>query len=286
MSNPTPMRRIWHAILPHLILVPATIVTLYPVLWVIKMALSPSQSFDASPNPFPTEISFDNFATLLTERDKDGTLLFARQTLNSVIVAGSTTVVGILLSCTAAYAFSRFRFPGREKALIAFLLTQIFPGVVMTVPLYIILDTVGLLDAHLGLVLVYSTTAIPFCTYMLKGYFDTIPKELEEAALIDGASHGVIFWRIMLPLARPAIAVTALFSFMTAWNEFILAATFMNDESMYTLPVALQRHVGEWGTDWGYFAAGAILASSVVMAVFFALQKQLIGGLTAGSVKG
>jgi len=278
--------RLWQMLLPHLILIPATIVTLYPVLWVIKMAFSPSQSFDASANPFPTELSLDNFATLLSERTKDGTLLFPRQALNSIIVAGGTTVVGILLSTTAAYAFSRFRFPGRQKALVAFLLTQIFPGVVMTVPLYIILDFVGLLDAYSGLILVYSTTAIPFCVYTLKGYFDTLPKELEEAALIDGASHRVIFWRIMLPLAKPAVAVTALFSFMTAWNEFILAATFMNDEKMFTLPVALQRHVGEWGTDWGYFAAGALLASSVVMAVFFAVQKHLVGGLTAGSVKG
>ena len=281
-----PRSKVWQALLPHLILIPATIVTLYPVLWVIKMALSPSQAFDASANPFPTEFSLENFSVLLSERTKDGTLLFPRQALNSIIVAGGTTLVGILLSTTAAYAFSRFRFPGRQKALVALLLTQIFPGVVMTVPLYIILDFVGLLDAYSGLILVYSTTAIPFCTYTLKGYFDTLPKELEEAALIDGASHAVIFWRIMLPLAKPAIAVTALFSFMTAWNEFILAATFMNDEKMFTLPVALQRHVGEWGTDWGYFAAGALLASSVVMAVFFALQKHLVGGLTAGGVKG
>jgi len=280
------MKRWLHQMLPHLILVPVTIATLYPVLWVIKMALSPSQAFDTSLNPLPTEFSLDNFAEVVGSRHSDGSLLFARQALNSVIVAGGTTIVGVLLSCSAAYAFSRFRFPGREKALIGFLLTQIFPGVVMTVPLYILLDALGLLNAYTGLILVYSTTSVPFCTYMLKGYFDTLPKELEEAALIDGASHRVIFWRIMLPLAKPAIAVTALFSFMTAWNEFILAATFLSDETMYTLPVALQRHVGEWGTDWGFFAAGSLLASIVVMTIFFALQKQLVGGLTAGGVKG
>jgi len=279
-------RKLWHALLPHLILVPATVFALYPLLWVIKMALSPSQAFDASPNPFPTEVTFENFANLFAEEQRGGGSLFLSQTLNSLLVAGVTTLVGIILSCTAGYAFSRFRFPGRDKALVGFLLTQIFPGVVMTVPLYILLDRVGLLNSLTGLVLVYSTTAVPFCTYTLKGYFDTLPKALEEAALIDGAGHWTIFWRIALPLARPAIAVTALFSFMTAWNEFILAATFLNDESMFTLPVALQRHVGEWGTDWGYFAAGALLASSVVMVVFFALQKQLIGGLTVGGVKG
>lgn len=279
-------QRLWQRIWPHLVLIPVSLLTLYPVLWVVKMALSPEQTFDATPIPIPTEFSLDNFAHILGERNQDGTLLFYRQTLNSVVVAGVTTLVGIFLSCTAAYAFSKFKFPGRDKALAGFLLTQIFPGVVMTVPLYIILDKLGLLNTLLGLSLVYSTTAIPFCTYMLKGYFDTIPKELEEAARIDGASDFTIFWRIILPLARPAIAVTALFSFMTAWNEFILAATFMGDETSYTLPVALQRYVGEYQTQWGYFAAGAILASSVVMTLFFALQKQLVGGLTAGGVKG
>ena len=121
---------------------------------------------------------------------------------------------------------------------------------------------------------------------MLKGYFDTIPKDLEEAAVVDGASQLTIFVKIVLPLARPAIAVTALFSFMTAWNEFILAATFMNDEMAYTLPVALKQYVGSQQVDYGYFAAGAILVSIPIMALFFALQKNLVGGLTAGSVKG
>jgi arabinogalactan oligomer/maltooligosaccharide transport system permease protein len=195
------------AIVPHLILIPATIATLYPVLWVVKMALTPSQAFDASLNPIPSDVTLDNFTHLLSATNRHGDLLFARQALNSFIIAGATTVVGIFLSCTAAFAFSRFRFPGRQAALTGFLLTQIFPGVVMTVPLYILLNRLGLLNSLLGLTLVYSTTAIPFCTYMLKGYFDTLPKELEEAALIDGASHFTIFWRIMLPLARPAIAV-------------------------------------------------------------------------------
>jgi arabinogalactan oligomer/maltooligosaccharide transport system permease protein len=137
-----------------------------------------------------------------------------------------------------------------------------------------------------GLVLVYSTTAIPFCIYMLKGYFDTIPRELEESAIMDGAGPFTLFWRIILPLSRPAIAVTALFSFMTAWNEYILAATFMSDERAYTLPVKVQSFVGDYTTEWGHFAAGALIVSVPVMALFFALQKHLVGGLTAGSVKG
>lgn len=275
------LRRWFDAAWPHLVLIPITCAVLYPILWVLKMALSPGQTFDTSISPIPTEVTLDHFSAVLSGESR-----FGRQALNSLIVAGATTVVGISVSCTAAFAFSRMRFAGRNALLTGFLLTQIFPGVVMTVPLYILLDSVGLLNSLTGLVLVYASTAVPFCTWMLKGYFDSLPKEMEEAASIDGASRFDIFWRLILPLSRPAIAVVALFSFMTAWNEFILAATFLTDESMFTLPVALQRHVGEFQTDWGSFAAGALLASVAVMAVFFAVQKHLVGGLTAGSVKG
>ncbi len=276
------MRRL----VPHLVLVAASVVALYPVLWVLKMALTPSQAFDPSPSPFPAHVTLDNFAVVVGTHDEVGHWLFGRQLANSLLVAGATALVGLTLACTAAYAFSRFRFPGRETALTAFLLTQIFPGVVMMIPLYILLDAAHLLDSLWGLVLVYSTTSIPFSTWMLKGYVDTLPKELEEAALLDGASRWTLFRRVILPLSRPALAVTALFSFMTAWNEYILAATFTSHPTRYTLPVVLQRYVGEHGTDWGYFAAGSILTSVVVMGLFFALQRYLVSGLTAGSVKG
>jgi len=206
--------------------------------------------------------------------------------LNSLIVAAATSVIGIFLAATAGYAFSRFRFPGRTAGLLSFLITQMFPGTLMMIPLYLIVNWLGLLDNLAGLVLVYSTSAIPFSIWMLKGYFDTIPKELEESALIDGASRTLIFYKIILPLAKPALAVTALFSFMTAWNEYILAATFMNRELSYTLPVALRNFVGQFAQDWGLFAAGAILVSIPIVALFFILQKYLVSGLTAGSVKG
>ncbi|MCA9525803.1 MAG: sugar ABC transporter permease [Myxococcales bacterium] len=264
----------------HLFLVVFTTVTLFPVLWVLKMALRPEQTFATGLNPLPTTISFQNFTDLMSEP------LFLTQLMNSVVVAAATTAVGVFLACTAAYAFSRFRFPGRRAGLLAFLVTQMFPGTLMMIPLYVVLDQLGLLDHLGGLVLVYSTTAIPFCVWMLKGYFDTIPRALEESALMDGAGQFTIFWRIILPLARPAVAVTALFSFMTAWNEYILAATFMSDETAYTLPVRLQQLVGAYTTEWGHFAAGAVLVSTPVMLLFFALQKHLVGGLTAGGVKG
>ncbi len=168
----------------------------------------------------------------------------------------------------------------------AFLVTQMFPGVVMAIPLYILLDAFGLLDSLLGLVLVYATTSVPFSVWTLKGYFDTIPIALEEAAMLDGASRWMTFRLIVLPLARPALAVTGLFSFMTAWNEFILAATLLGDQRAFTLPVVLQRYVSDHGTEWGHFAAGAVIVSVPVMVLFFALQKNFVEGLTAGGVKG
>lgn len=257
-----------------------TIGTLYPILWVFKIAFGSNKGLSISLSLFPENPTFNNFAYVLFEKP------FFTWLLNSIVIAAATTLLGVFLAATAGYAFSRFRFPGRTAGLLSFLVTQMFPGTMMMIPLYVIIDKIGLLDNMLSLILVYSTTAIPFCVWMLKGYFDTIPRELEEAALIDGASKTKIFYKIILPLARPALAVTALFSFMTAWNEFILAATFMNSEKSYTLPVGLQNFVGQFAQDWGYFAAGAILVSIPIVALFFTLQKYLVSGLTAGGVKG
>jgi len=273
-------------ILANMAVILMCVIAIYPVLWVVKMALTPSQAFSLSFNPLPTSVSFDNFHDIIFATNHAGNWLFGHWLFNSVVVATVTTLLGISLATSAAYAFSRFTFPGQKLGMSLFLVTQMFPGVVMAVPLYILLDTLGLLNSMIGLTLVYATTAIPFCIWMLKGYFDTIPKDLEDAAIMDGASRWTIFTKVILPLARPAIVVTALFSFMTAWNEFILAATFLGDETAFTLPVALQRYVGSYNTEWGHFAAGAILVSTPVMLLFFALQKHLVGGLTAGGVKG
>jgi arabinogalactan oligomer/maltooligosaccharide transport system permease protein len=267
-------------VIAHAVLAGATLLTLAPVLLVVRKAFLPGHAFAADFGLHLSELSLVHF------RDVLGSPHFARQALNSIVVASATTVVGVLLSCTAAYAFSRFRFPGRQAGLLVFLIVQMFPATLLTIPIYVILDRLHLLNRLSGLVLVYSTTAVPFCVWMLKGYFDTIPREIEEAARIDGASRLGLFVRIVLPLSRPAIAVTALFSFMTAWNEFILAETFMSNEATYTLPVTLASYVGQRTTEWGHFAAGALLVSLPVIALFYALQKHLVAGLTAGGVKG
>ena len=269
----------------HLFLVSFTIAVLIPVAWVIKMAFDANEP-GADLSFLPTVFTFENFGTVVNATDAEGNWVFGHQLLNSVVVSLATTVVGIFLATTAAYAFSRFRFAGRRAGLLSFLVSQMFPGVLMMIPLFVIMEQLGLLNSKLGLILVYSTTAIPFCVWMLKGYFDTIPKELEESAIMDGATRMTVFIKIMLPLARPAIAVTALFSFMTAWNEFVLAYTFTSDELSYTLPVTIKNFVGDRSIQWGPFAAASVIVSIPVMALFYALQKNLVGGLTSGGVKG
>jgi arabinogalactan oligomer/maltooligosaccharide transport system permease protein len=279
----------------HLFLIVFTLLACYPILWVLTLAFSGKQSLAIAslpqqPHaadrlraivPWPQEVSVSNFVAVMTEQP------FGRWILNSVIVSAGTTVVGVFLACTAAYAFSRFRFPGRRAGLMTFLVSQMFPGTLTLIPLYIILvQWLGLGSTYIGLILIYSTTAIPFCVWMLKGYFDTIPLELEESALMDGASRSRIFFSIILPLAKPAVAVTALFAFMTAWNEFILAATLTDKESMYTAPVGLRFFVGGFQQQWGFFAAGAIIVAIPVVVLFLFLQKYLVSGLTAGAVKG
>ncbi len=274
------------SVLIHAVLITVTVVTLFPVALVMRKSLSPGNEFELSLNPIPEKTTISHYKTVLSARDFSGRWLFGRQLWNSFVVAVLTTIMGVFLASTAAYALSRFRFPGRRFGMMIFLVVQMFPATLIMIPLYVILDRLGLLDSVLGLVLVYSTTAIPFCVFMLKGYFDTIPRELEEAAWIDGASRFGMFWRVVLPLSKPALAVTALFSFMTAWNEYILAETFLNNEASYTLPVMLKHYVGDKSADWGSFAAGAILVSLPVMALFYMLQKALVSGLTAGGVKG
>ena len=279
----------------HLVLILAVLGTIYPILWVVTIAFSGKQNLaiaDVPPDataldrlrailPWPDTFSLSNFVSVMTDQP------FARWLGNSLIIAAATTLAGVFLACTAGYAFSRFRFPGRRAGLMSFLVSQMFPGTLTLIPLYIILvKWLGLGSTRIALVLVYSTIAIPFCVWMLKGYFDTIPRELEESAIMDGASPGSIFLRIILPLAKPAVAVTALFSFMTSWNEFILAATLMDKEVMYTAPVGLRFFVGGFSQQWGYFAAGSIIVSIPVVVVFLFLQKYLVSGLTAGAVKG
>jgi arabinogalactan oligomer / maltooligosaccharide transport system permease protein len=271
------------------------LLALYPIFWVAALAFSGGQQLSLAQmpenpgfwdhiraaTPIPSQFSLSNFVEVWQQQP------FGTWMMNSLIVSGLTTIVGVSVACTAGYAFSRFKFAGRETGMTMFLVTQMFPGTLMLIPLYIIVvEWLSLDNSIWALVIVYSVTAVPFCVWMLKGYFDSIPTEIEESAIMDGCSPGRVFLEIVLPLARPAVAVTALFSFMTAWNEFILAATFMEDDSKYTAPVGLRFFVSDFTAQWGYFAAGSLMVSLPVVVLFLFLQKFLVSGLTAGGVKG
>lgn len=259
---------------------------LYPVLWVLSLALSPTTTPEARVVPLPDGISLEHFAAVAGRTDDDGSWLFGRQLFASILVSICTALTAIAIAVPAAYALSRFSFVGKEAGMRTLFFTQMFPSVAASVPLYLLLSALGLLDSHAGLVLVYATTAVPFAMFQLRGAFDAIPRDLEEAAMVDGATRLGAFVRVVLPAARPALAVTALFAFMSAWNEFILAATFLSSEHLYTLPMLLQSYAGEHDASWPRFAAGAVLVSVPVMALFYVLQRQLVSGLTSGGVKG
>ncbi|MBI3072942.1 MAG: ABC transporter permease subunit [Deltaproteobacteria bacterium] len=277
---PAPLR-----VLVYVFVAAATLATLYPVALVVKKSVSRGQSLDVGVSPIPTSFSGEHFANLFKGNSRAAPSVL-HQLANSLIVSIGTAIVGLLFSMAAAFALSRLRFPGQRAGLWLLLVTQIFPSTLFIIPLYAILDSVGLLDNALGLILVYSTTSIPFSVWTLKGYFDTIPREIDEAARLDGASAVTLFWRIILPISRPALAVVGLFSFMTAWNEFILAATFLSRESAYTMPVVLAQFSDPRASAWGSFAAGSVIVSLPVVILFFLLQRHLVHGLAAGSTKG
>jgi len=270
----------------HLVLWVAVLFALYPVMWVTTQALSGGGATEGRILPWPAAPSLDHFTAVIGRVTDEGVWLFGLQLLNSVVVSAATALTAIGIATPAAYALSRFRFVGAEGATRTLLATQMFPGVAASIPLYLLLDGAGLLDTRTGLVLVYATSAVPFAIFQLRGAFDAIPRELEEAAMVDGATRFVAFVLVVLPAVRPALAITALFAFMSAWNEFILAATFLTSEDLYTLPILLNRYASEHDSNFGHFAAGAIVVSVPVMLLFYALQRQLVSGLTAGGVKG
>ncbi|MEM4160359.1 MAG: ABC transporter permease subunit [Thermoplasmata archaeon] len=275
-------KRFVETLVVHLILILFSIISILPVIGIIGTSLEPGNVRVSL--SVPQALSLEHYTHVLYETP------FFIWLRNSLLVAGGTTLLGILLATTAAYGFSRFNFRGKRGFLLSFLVVQMFPGVIILIPYYILMRQLGLANTFIGLILAYAVTALPLAVWMIKGFFDTIPPDLEESAMVDGCSRLGAFYRVVLPLAKPAIAVVALFSFLSAWNEFVLAYTFMSDETMYTLPVGLTSFVGAGGmqttADWGSFAAMSVLVALPVCVLFILFQKYLVSGLTKGGVKG
>ncbi|KDQ66813.1 ABC transporter permease subunit [Streptomyces sp. SID4912] len=262
----------------HLTLIIASVIAVFPVLWVLLTSLKPANY--ATTTDFFKETTFENYTNLI--RDTEFLTWFG----NSVVIAGLTTVLGVFVSATTGYAVSRFRFPGKRGLMWTLLVTQMFPVAVLIVPIYNIMSTMGLINQPAGLVITYLTISVPFCAWMMKGFFDTIPREIDESGQVDGLTPFGTFWRLILPLAKPGLAVTAFYSFITAWGEVAYASAFMVGDENLTLAGGLQKFVNQYGAQWGPMTAASVLIAIPAALVFLFAQKHLVTGMSAGAVKG
>lgn len=282
IRNPRKVSAMFESAGAHLIMIITVILAIFPLLIILSTSFKqPADIFTTSVQLIPPHPTLDNYTHVLT--DNGG--IFFIWLFNSAKIAILTTILGVLLSAPAAYAVSRWNFIGKQALLLSFLITQMFPGVLLLVPLYNLFAQFGLLDNFWGLVVAYATTALPFSVWMLKNFFDAIPKELDEAALVDGLGPFRTFWQIILPLTIPGVAVVAFFNFMAAWNEFMLAFSFLSDSHNLTLPVGIKDYVHNFGADWQYLTAASVLVTIPVLFAFLWAQRYLITGLTGGSVK-
>ena len=258
-----------------------TMGTIYPILNIIGISLRKDNAFQSKSLAFISANSgWDSYLKLLIETQ------FLIWLKNSIVISIAVTILGVALASTSAYALSRYKFKGRQLGMTSLLTTQMFPATMLLLPFFIILSKLGLINSYLGLVIIYSSTALPFCIWQMKGFYDTIPHALEESAYMDGCNHFQAFYKIVLPLSTPALVITALFSFMASWSEYVVAAIILQDPELYTLPLGLKSFQSSLATEWGLYAAGAVVISIPVVILFVSLSRILVSGLTMGSVKG
>lgn len=257
-----------------------------PMLWMLVTSVkSQFAALQYPPDLLPRDPTFEQYARLLSPTSEEGAQ-FLRYMLNSVWVSTATTVLGVGVAVPAAYAFARFRFPGRNALFFSVLFRNMFPAVVFLMPLFIMMRWMGLVNTHASLILTYLTFGLPLSIWLLKGFYDNIPVELEQAARIDGCTRFQAFWMVVMPLSAPGIIATAIYSFITAWNEYVYALTFLNDDRLLTLPVGLQRFFSEYATNWPGLMAASFIMSVPVVVMFLILQKYFVRALTEGAVKG
>lgn len=282
----------------HVIALGAVVISLFPVAYIVSAAFNGNNSLTGS-SLIPKRVTFDNFRSLFEgQKNVTGHATFQNAHYlswfaNSMIVASATALCTVLLSALAAYAFSRFRFKGRRLGMLSLLLIQMFPQLLAIVAIYLIVFQVGDIFHFIGLntlialIVVYLGGAMGVNTWLMKGFFDTIPAELDESARVDGATPAQVFWGVVLPLAAPVLAVIALISFVTTLNEFAIASVILQTQTKFTLPVGLFQYINQaYSEHWGPFAAGVLIAAVPVALLFAFLQRYIVEGLTSGAVKG
>ncbi len=277
MKKPSTLRRILTTDLPVLLIV---LFAMAPFAWMVLTSLTPTAVLSATGVSIsPSGWSFDNYVRLIEQTS------FLKNMLDSLIIAVGTVVVGLLVAVTAAYALSRFRFPGRKIFMLQFLLINMFPIVLLILPLFVLFRKLNILDTHFALILANATAAIPFAVWMLTSYVGAIPKSLDEAAMTDGCTRLTALRRVVLPLMIPGIISTGIYIFITAWNEYLYALT-LGGRNVRPVTVAIQTLIGEYQIEWGLLAAGAVVGALPATLLFLIVQRRLIGGLTQGAVKG
>ncbi|CAN5512104.1 MAG: sugar ABC transporter permease [Acidimicrobiia bacterium] len=273
----------------HLVLLVAVLFSLYPLAWMVSASINPIDTLSGA-RLIPQGASFENYGQILENPPGSPFMTWLATSWKISLVVALTNV---LLGAMSAYAFSRFRFTGRRLGLLSMLLVQVFPQFLAFVAIFLILDQLGVvvpaigLDTHLGLILVYLGGAIGFNTFLIKGFMDSVPISLDESARVDGATPTQIFWRIILPLVRPALAVIGVIAFVTAFSEFVLARTLLTTVDNLTYAVGLQTFtLSEYASRWGQLAAGAVIGSLPIVVTFLVFQRAIVSGLTQGAVKG
>ncbi|TVY06582.1 carbohydrate ABC transporter permease [Paenibacillus cremeus] len=267
-------------LLSYCILIVVAITVLIPVLWMLSTALkSDTEIFSIPPRWIPSDVTTAAFHRIWTDYP------FARYFLNSILVVSASTIISLLFSCLAGYGASRFQFRGKGLFLTFLLVTQMFPSIMLLIPFYKIIQTLGLINTHTALIMTYISFTIPFCSWMMMGYFQSIPKELDEAAAIDGCSRLRTFYQIVFPLSLPGVAATAIYSFITGWNEYMFALVLTQSETMKTVPIGIGQLIGQYKIMWNDMMSASLVAIIPLTLVFLFFQKYLISSLTAGAVK-
>lgn len=256
-----------------------------PMVWMLITSIkSQFAALQYPPAWIPANPTFEQYRRLLSPSNEIGGQ-FLRYMLNSIYVSTATTILGVLVAVPAAYAFARFRFPGRNALFFSVLFRNMFPAVVFLMPLFIMMRWLGLVNTYSSLIITYLTFGLPLSIWLLKGFYDNIPVELEQAARMDGCTRFQAFYLIVMPLSAPGIIATAIYSFITAWNEYVYALTFLNSDEKLTLPVGLQRFFTEYATNWPGLMAASFIMSVPVVVMFLVLQKYFVRALTEGAVK-
>lgn len=259
--------------------------SLVPMAWMLSTSLKTQfAALQLPPEWIPSNPTLEHYARLINPANEMGQD-FIRYFWNSIFVSTMTTIAAVAIAVPAGYAFSKFRFPGRQGFFIAVLVRNMFPAVVFLIPLFIMMRAVGLVDTHLALIITYLTFGLPLAIWLLKGFYDNIPTELEYAARIDGASRFQAFIRIIMPLSSPGIIATAIYAFIIAWNEYVYALTFLQSRELLTLPIGLQRFFSEYVTNWPGLMAASFVMSIPVVVIFLVLQRFFVQALTEGAVK-